>query len=173
MTNSVIAISPAAEAIAAEFPEAKAQLITRTEARQGFVKGIVKTGALIKTYAATLNRDLSTSVTPWYELKGKLKGDVNTERAAFVAEMTSAGFNKGTIDVYWQRVKEASGRVKVDNKVSGGAIDVDAKTLAELKTMINRIFKAEEEGGECTASQVKGMLMEAFAIMGGNEMDLG
>ena len=164
MTTSVITISP-------EAPEAL--LITRTEARQGFVKGIVKTGALIKTYAATLNRDLSTPVTPWYELKGKLKGDVNTERAAFVAEMTSAGFNKGTIDVYWQRVKEASGRVKVDNKVTGGAVDVDAKTLAELKTMINRIFKAEEEGGECTASQVKGMLMEAFAIMGGNEMDLG
>ena len=173
MNATVITISPAAEAISAEFPEAKALLITRTEARQGFVKGIVKTGALIKTYAATLNRDLSTTVTPWYDLKGKLKGDVNTERAAFVVEMTSAGFNKGTIDVYWQRVKEASGRVKVDNKVTGGAVDVDAKTLAELKTMINRIFKAEEEGGEFTASQIKGVLMDAYSVMGGNEMDLG
>jgi len=173
MTNSVIAISPAAEAIAAEFPEAKGVLITRTEARQGFVKGIVKTGALIKTYAATLNRDLSTPVTPWYELKGKLKGDVNTERAAFVAEMLSAGFKKETIDVYWQRVKEASGRVKVQNKVTGGAIDVDAKTLAELKTMINRIFKAEEEGGEFVASQIKGVLMDAYAVMGGDQMELG
>jgi len=171
--NATTVISPAAEAIAAEFPEAKAQLITRTEARQGFVKGIVKTGALIKTYAATLNRDLSTSVTPWYDLKGKLKGDVNTERAAFVTEMTSAGFNKGTIDVYWQRVKEASGRVKVDNKVSGGTVDVDAKTLTELKTMINRIFKAEEEGGEFIASQIKGALMDAFTVMGGNVMELG
>jgi hypothetical protein len=171
--NATTVISPAAEAVAAEFPEAKALLVTRTEARQGFVKGIVKTGALIKIYAATLNRDLSTPVTPWYDLKGKLKGDVNTERAAFVAEMTSAGFNKGTIDVYWQRVKEASGRVKVDNKVSGGAVDVDAKTLAELKTMINRIFKAEEEGGEFVASQIKGALMDAYAVMGGNEMDLG
>jgi len=42
-----------------------------------------------------------------------------------------------------------------------------------LKTIINRIFKAEEAGTECKASEVKGELMTAYAILGGDIDQLG
>ena len=76
-----------------------------------------------------------------------------------------------TVDTYWQRVKEASGYVP-SGRVSG-ATDVDAKTLAELKTMINRILKSEEDGKDCTASMFKGQLREVFEGMGGDVDTLG
>ena len=87
--------------------------------------------------------------------------------------MTQAGYSKSTIDVYWQRVKEASGYVTAGNRVSAGSTDVDAKTKAELKTMINRIFKAEEEGTTCEASDIKHLLIDAYTALGGNDSDLG
>ena len=154
-------------------------IVNLAEARSAFVKGLKKTGEVLKDYANGMKQafnlvDAEGNVTtPWYELKGKLKAGVNEERARFVADMTVAGFDKGTIDVYWQRVKEASGRAKSGTKVQGGATDTDAKTLAELKTMINRIFKAEEAGEDCKASECKGILMEAYEYLGGNTDNLG
>jgi hypothetical protein len=90
----------------------------------------------------------------WYELKGKLKSGVNDERKLFVEAFKAEGFGDATITVYWQRVKEASGYVTAGNKVSGGSSDVDAKTLAELKTLINRIFKARIRTAKPLASRV-------------------
>ena len=81
-------------------------------------------------------------------------------------------FGKGTIDVYWQRVKEASGYVTAGNRVKGSET-TDQKTLADLKTIINRIFKAEEEGESCTASDFKGTLMEVYESLGGDVDNLG
>jgi len=150
-----------------------------TESRTQLVKGIGKIGALISGYSLALNQafDLVDNqgavTTKWFDLKGALKKGVKAERANFVADMTNAGYGKSTIDVYWQRVKEASGYVTAGNRVGGGSTDVDAKTLAELKTMINRIFKAEEEGKTCEASEIKGILIDAYTSLGGDADNLG
>lgn len=148
-------------------------------ARRNVVSAAKGTGEVIQGYADALCmafnvRALETGdmVKPWYELKGKDAKGVRAERAEFVTAMTEAGFKKGTIDVYWQRVKEASGYVTAGNRVKG-ASDTDGKTLTELKTIINRIFKAEESGEDCKASEVKGLLMEAYEALGGDVDNLG
>jgi len=86
--------------------------------------------------------------------------------------MTTTGYSEGTINVNWQRVKEASGYVTAGNRVKGST-DTDSNTEAEPKTMINRIFKAEETGEECKASEIKGLLMDAYAKLGGDIDALG
>lgn len=148
-------------------------------ARRNLVKAARGTGEVIQGYADALCltynvRSLETGalVASWFELKGKDAKGIKAERAEFVKGMEEAGFNKGTIDVYWQRVKEASGYVTKGNRVKG-ASDTDGKNLAELKTIINRIFKAEESGEDCKSSEVKGLLMEAFEALGGDVDTLG
>ena len=159
-------------------PSASLVVANLTESRQQLVKGIGKVGELIKGYSVALCQAFNLTdidgdiTTPWYELKGKLKAGVNAERANFVADMTSAGYSEGTINVNWQRVKEASGYVTAGNRVKGST-DTDTKTVTELKTMINRIFKAEEAGEECKASEFKGKLMDIFASLGGDVDNLG
>ena len=148
-------------------------------ARRNLVKAAKGTGEVIQGYADALCMtynvralDTGAALTPWYELKGKDAKGIKAERVEFVAAMTEAGFNDGTVKVYWQRVKEASGYVTAGNRVKG-ASDTDGKTVAELKTIINRIFKAEESGEDCKASDVKGLLMEAFEALGGDVDTLG
>jgi hypothetical protein len=148
-------------------------------ARRNLVKAAKGTGEVIQGYADALcltynvrALDTGAALTPWYELKGKDAKGIKAERAEFVTAMTEAGFNDGTVKVYWQRVKEASGYVTAGNRVKG-ASDTDGKTVAELKTIINRIFKAEESGEDCKASDVKGLLMEAFEALGGDVDTLG
>jgi hypothetical protein len=149
-----------------------------TESRTQLVKGLGKIGELIQGYAFALSQAFNLTdnngdiTTPWYELKGKLKAGVKAERINFVNDMTTAGYSEGTINVNWQRVKEASGYVTAGNRVKGST-DTDSKTEAELKTMINRIFKAEETGEECKASEIKGLLMDAYAKLGGDIDTLG
>lgn len=158
---------------------AQSPVINLDNARQGFVGGLKKTGEVLSLYAEAMNQaftlrnDQGEVTTDWWNLKGKLKAGVNEERAKFVADMQGAGFEKGTIDVYWQRVKEAAGKPKTATRVTGGDTDVDAKTVAELKTIINRIFKAEEDGTECLASEYKRTLMDVFEQMGGDVNKLG
>jgi hypothetical protein len=148
-------------------------------ARRNLVKAAKGTGEVIQGYADALcltynvrALDTGAALTPWYELKGKDAKGIKAERAEFVTAMTEAGFNDCTVKVYWQRVKEASGYVTAGNRVKG-ASDTDGKTLTELKTIINRIFKAEESGEDCKASDVKGLLMEAFEALGGDVDTLG
>ena len=146
--------------------------------RNNLVKGLSKTGDLIQGYADNmcmvfnLKDTTGKLMTPWFELKGKAKAGVKAEKAAFAKACEDSGFKQGTIDVYWQRVKEASGYVTAGNRVKGSS-SVDEKTLNELKTIINRIFKAEESGEECKASDAKAMLMSAFEIVGGDIDNLG
>ena len=157
-----------------QFDDAVQALI---EARSGLVSSAKKTGDVIGTYADAMCvmfnvlDDAGDLLTPWYEVKGKAKGGIKSERAAFAAEMLAAGFETGTVDVYWQRVKEASGYTP-KGRVTGGT-DVDSKTVAELKTMLNRIFKAEEDGQDPAASAFKGQLMEVFENLGGDIDPLG
>jgi hypothetical protein len=93
-------------------------------------------------------------------------------RDEFVKGMTEAGYGKVTIDVYWQRVKEASGYVTSGNRVKGSET-TDQKTMADLKTILNRIFKAEESGEDCASSEFKGDLMGIFEALGGDLDTIG
>ena len=158
------------------------------QAEIALVDGVSKTGELIQAYADVLcqvfdRKDTEgNTIEKWFNLVGKDKKGIKERRASFTQRMINRGYTKGvdkdgnpkasaTVDVYWQRVKEASGYVP-SGRVSGGT-DVDSKTLAELKTMINRILKSEEDGKDCTASMFKGQLMEVFEGMGGDVDNLG
>ena len=154
-------------------------------ARSALIEGASKTGDLIKGYAAALcevfNRKDSkgTMLCAWYDLVGAERKGIKAERAQFVQACINAGFVKpgttdkpsATVDVYWQRVKEASGFVP-KGRVSG-TVDIDAKTLSELKTIINRILKNEEDGTMCAASDYKGALMDVHEGLGGDNSTLG
>ena len=159
-------------------------------ARNALVEEAVKTGKIVQNYANALcdvfnRKDANGNVlAKWYELVGKEKRGVKEERKAFcnammdrdpkfIKQVLADGTRKhtATVDTYWQRVKEASGYVP-NGRVSGGT-DIDQKTLAELKTMINRIYKADEDGIECNALDFLVNLKDIFEGMGGDVMDLG
>ena len=146
------------------------------QARKGVVKVARSTGEVIKNYADALSFFDQVAdngdITKWYELKGKAKQGIKAERQAFVQEMTEAGYGKGTIDVYWQRIKEASGYQTTGNRVKG-AMSTDDRNQADLKTILNRIFKAEESGEDCVSSDFKGQLMDIFEALGGDVDTIG
>jgi hypothetical protein len=147
-----------------------------TDARQALVgtlrdtRGRVDEG--LQAYADSMCAAFDTEHTKWFDLKGKLGKAVKNERAAFVEDMKGAGYEQGTIDVYWGRVKDKSGRVKVQNKVTAPK-DIDSEILKGLQTMLNKIYAAEDNDATIQASQVKGYLLDAFSAMGGNVMELG
>ncbi len=143
-------------------------LINLIDARGSLVKNSTKTGEVLGTYSDCMKAAFGTN---WYELTGKAKSGVKSERGMFKAAMIEAGQDKN-VDVYWQRVKEASGYITNGNRVKG-ILSVDDKNQAELKIIINRIFKAEEEGEEVLSSDYKRPLMDIFEALGGNVMDLG
>jgi hypothetical protein len=146
-------------------------------ARRNLVNAAKGTGEVLQGYADALCLsfnvrvlDTGAMLKPWFELKGKEAKGVKAERAEFVTAMTEAGFNDGTVKVYWQRVKEASGYVTAGNRVKG-ASDTDTKTATELKTIINRIFKSEESGEDCHASTILETLKNAYQILTGESFD--
>lgn len=148
-------------------------------ARGELFEGLGKIGQVITNYAMamchafdTVDADTGARVTPWYELKGKLKAGVKEERARFVSGLESLGYKKGTIDVYWQRVKIESGYTPAGSRATGSTSD-DDKNLADLRTIINRIFKMEESGTDTAWSEEKAALMEVFENMGGEIDGLG
>jgi hypothetical protein len=147
-----------------------------TDARQMLVGTLKdtgrKVGECLQAYADSMCAAFDTEHTKWFDLKGKLGKAVKNERAAFVEDMKGAGYEQGTIDVYWGRVKDASGRVKVQNKVTAPK-DIDAEILKGLQTMLNKIYAAEDNDATIQASQIKGYLLDAFSAMGGNVMELG
>lgn len=152
---------------------------TLSVTRSNLVLGAKTASNLIKDYAEAMcvmfdvRDDKGARFKAWYELKGKAKTGVKAERATFATAMQESGFGTGTTDVYWQRVKEASGYITAGNRVKG-AVNVDEKTLTELKTIINRIFQAEQDGdSSCDkASEAKGALMDIYEEIGGNIDDL-
>lgn len=148
-------------------------------ARGELFEGLGKIGMVITNYAMAMchafdvvNEGDGARVTPWYDLKGKLKAGVKEERARFVSGLESLGYKKGTIDVYWQRVKIESGYTPAGSRASGSTSD-DDKNLADLRTIINRIFKMEEAGTDTAWSDEKAALMEVFENMGGEIDALG
>ena len=143
-------------------------LINLIDARGLLVKNSSKTGEVITVYSKCLQAAFGSG---WYLLTGKAKAGVKSERGMFKAAMVEAGQAKN-VDVYWQRVKEASGYVTTGNRVKS-VLSLDDKTQADLKTIINRIFKSEEDGEESASSEYKRPLMDIFEALGGNVMDLG
>lgn len=155
------------------------------QAELALVEGATKTGDLINAYAMAMcevfdRRDTEGRIiAKWYELVGKDKKGVNARRASFVQRMMARGHIKvgttdkpsATVDTYWARVKEASGYVP-RGRVSG-TTDVDTKTMTELKTIINRILKAEEAGESPVASNFREQLTEIFEELGGDAGTLG
>ena len=146
------------------------------ETRKSLIAGIGKIGDLISAYGIDLAKqfDLKDSegnvTTKWFDLNGKLAKGVKAERALFKADMVEAGYPVSTVDVYWQRVKESDGYVTAGNSVKGDNT-IDAKTFAELKTILNRILGAESDAEGCEKSQnAKAFLLEAFEIMGGDSV---
>jgi hypothetical protein len=164
MQNTIV-ISPIASAI-----------VNLVETRSALVNGIGKIGELVRGYSMALDQGFDlvdkdgNVTTKWFELQGApLTKGIKAERKQFKADMEEAGYSEGTINVYWQRVKEASGYVTAGNRVKG-SVDIDAKTLAELTTMLNRIFNDETES---KSQDVKPLLMQAFEVLGGDTGKLG
>jgi hypothetical protein len=150
-------------------------IVNLDKARTALVNQVGKLGEVIKGYADGISQtfDLVDNegnvTTKWYDLQGVLNKPVKAERDNFKAAMEAKGYPKETATVYWQRVKEAAGYVTAGNRASATA-DTDAKTLSELKTILNRIFNDETD---CKAQQIKAPLIEAFVFMGGDAMKLG
>jgi len=158
-------------------------IATLDTTRTNLVNVASKTGEVLQAYANAMNQafnivdSLGNVIKPWYDLKGKAQKGVKAERALFVTAMETKGFETGTIDVYWGRVKDASGRVKTNNRVSGGT-SVDDLNIRDLKTILNRIDNAETENAPLSnkvvdlliqAADLMGIDTSAYAITGDNE----
>jgi hypothetical protein len=152
--------------------------------RNALVEGVTKTGVVIDNYSNAIasvfdRKDTNGNViAKWYALEGKEKKGIVAEKALFANTLMDrdAKFIKSididgkrtptaTVDTYWQRVKIASGYVP-KGKLKGSN-DVDTKTATELKTMINRILKAEEDGQECHASVILENLKNSYFVLTG------
>ena len=144
------------------------------QSRQSLIDGIGKIGDLISMYSVDLSRQFDAVdnegniTTKWFALNGKLAKGVKAERALFKADMIEAGYSVATVDVYWQRVKEASGYVTAGNKVKGQNT-IDSMNFDDLKTILNRILGAESDTEGCEKSQLaKASLLDAFEFLGGD-----
>lgn len=157
------------------------------QAREAVKTSAVKTGEVISNYARIVAKylDLTNAegvTTKWYERKGKLGAEVTEEKTKFKAlfpeaakgEAPKAGqFAYGTGDVYWQRVKVASGyetpamRAAKGSKEKATIVDM---CRAELATMLNRINKAraDKPEGLDRMLEVYEELEVVFCTLGGN-----
>lgn len=150
-------------------------IVNLDKVRAAMVNGVSKIGEVIQGYADGISQafDLVDNdgnvTTKWYDLQGVLNKPVKAERKLFVDAMEKRGYDIPTINTYWSRVKKAAGHSPTGNKVTASA-DVDAKTLSELKTILNRIFNDDTDS---KSQQVKGILIDAFVQMGGDAMKLG
>jgi len=175
MENVIITPTPVTDAV-----------VGLLDARKALVDGIGGTGELIQAYARALGQafnrvELGTGLVlcKWYDLEGKDARGVKAERDNFIASMVlnqkfvkPDGKPTATVTTYWARVKAASGHNPNGNTVQGKT-DCDAKCMAELKTMINRILKCEEDGRDPRMSMSKSALMDIYSDNGGDLGDLG
>lgn len=138
--------------------------------REALVSTARSTGDTIQAYADSMTVAFGGQ---WWTAKGTIGKAVKIERGYFKEAMLNGGFGVTTIDVYWGRVKVAAGYVTAGNKAKGTAT-LDSKTLAELKTILNRIMDTDpdEEGAELS-NQAKASLIDALETLGGSmEKDL-
>jgi hypothetical protein len=157
--------------------EAALRMRTLTDARAECVAGIKKGDGLIITYARAISTVCGEG---WVHLVGKESATVREERKLFNRAMglpdevlTQDDKDlRAKCGVYWSRIRIAAGYVK-GSKVTA-PLTIDAKNLAELKTMINRILNEESEADTCPlSSEAKSSLIDAFETLGGDQETLG
>ena len=173
------------------FPQVQSLIDTRT----ALVKCAGNVTEFQKAYAGAMcfNFDLCDNqgnvTTKWFDLKGKLKAGVKKEKALFVQDMVQAGYVKvdelnnpilkdgqlqpsGTVDVYWQRVKEFSGYVTKGNKAKA-ELDTNDKIRKYLTTALNLMFKGDEAGEDIILMQFEDEMKDIFTACGGEWDNLG
>jgi hypothetical protein len=163
-------MSTVTKAVPVTFEVAESDQRELEVSRSQMVDTAQSTGQVIQKYADSMTVAFGHA---WFDAKGSIGKAVKIERGAFKAAMILGGFAAPTVDVYWQRVKVAAGYITAGNKAKGNAT-LDSKTLAELKTILNRILNADEdqEGAELSF-QAKASIIDAFETLGGNvENDL-
>lgn len=133
-------------------------------ARKAVGEGFKKTGEVISHYARTLNKVFGAE---WWNAKGETGKLVKEERTKFKdMGIVQLNWTSNNVDQQWRRVQIAAGRPEATKgaQVSGGN-DIDGKTIAELKTMLNRILGADPE--DCPKSQLaKRALLDAAEALG-------
>jgi hypothetical protein len=145
-------------------------------ARNNLVAEIGSIGEVIQGYANEMNIAFDVYgtngelISKWYELKGKDKKGVKFERDNFKTAMLEHGYETPTVDVYWQRVKEASGYQTAGNRATAEST-LDSKTLKDLKTMLNRILNDESEEGNEMSQLAKNELMFIFTEYFGGDVE--
>jgi len=130
--------------------------------RDNLVKITGKTGEIQKAYALQMN---ATFGEGWWDAKGEIKKAVKAEHNKFVADFEAIGKTRANIDQMWSRVKDDAGRVKVSAPKATGGKDVDGKTIAELKTIYNRIADANPDEAPLSY-KVKAQLEDVLDMLG-------
>lgn len=169
MPNETIAVTATIEA-----QDAIERYNALVAARGECATGLRDSEGLINTYARAISEVAGEG---WVYLVGKEANMVREERKMFDRAMGMIDGQqnlklKAKCNTYWRRIRIEAGYVK-----SGSAsttLTIDQKTLAELKTMLNRIVNCESEEDMCPlASDAKSLLMEAFIVLGGDIDTLG
>jgi len=147
----------------------KALVTARDECATGLRSG----DGLIVTYARAISAICGEG---WVYLVGAESKTVRAERALFNLAMglITGVENKplrAKCNTYWSRIRDAAGYVKTDSASS--ALTIDQKTLAELKTMLNRIFNGEANDACPESSDIKHLLIDAFEALGGDMKTIG
>jgi len=133
-----------------------------SKARGNLVKMEAKAGEVQEAYAGQM---CFTFGAGWWEAKGEIKKAVKAEHQAFIAALESIGKTRANIDQMWSRIKDLSGRVKTTSVKATGGKDVDGKTIAELKTIYNRL--ADSNPDEAPLSyKIKSRLEEILDQLG-------
>ena len=143
------------------------------DARAACATGLRDGEGLINTYARAISEVCGEG---WVYLVGAESKTVREERKMFDRAMGMIDGQqnlplKAKCNTYWRRIRIEAGYVKSGK--AGGAMDVDEKTFAELKTMLNRIFEGEANDACPESSDVKHYLIDAFVAMGGDMSKIG
>ena len=132
------------------------------QARNAYIDGLVKTGEVLNGYAKAMNTEFGFG---WWDAKGDIRKLVKLEHDRFVsAGETKLGWTRSQVDVYWSRVKDASGRPKKAGKVSGGN-SVDDLNIRDIKTILNRILGADSDSAPLSF-KAKDLLLEVADMVG-------
>ena len=107
-----------------------------------------KAGKIQADYATQMD---ATFGREWWSAKGEIGKAVKAAHTRFIERMSTLGKKRANIDQMWKRVKELCGYVTKQkatanaNATGGDVSIIDAKTIAELKTIYNRFTNASED----------------------------
>jgi hypothetical protein len=127
-----------------------------------------KAGKIQAEYATQMD---DTFGKEWYAAKGEIGKAVKVAHERFVERMSTLGKKRANIDQMWKRVKELCGYVTKQkatataNATGGDVSVIDAKTIAELKTIYNRFTNATEDDAPLSY-KVKAQFEEILDMLG-------